>query len=538
MFIWLIPHFLLLLVLVLTCLVRSQDNAAEQTFWPSTLPLTVRSPYFSCWMMSTANLQLLEQWSRFWNYASPSKGDPFLTLQGLVIIDDKVYQWLGDWNNGGSFSAATVTRFSVTPTRTIFEMQAGPIGINITFLSPIEPSDWVSQSIPYSYVYMDVVSTDGQYHDVQVYADVSAEWVTGSRGDTIIWNTTVTSSAIYHAAVAANPTILGETAEQANDGTLYLAMTSSPSVTYQTGSDSACRGQFMVHGALENSQDTDFRSVYTNQPSFALAASLGSILSTSAPVVWVLAYVRDPTIGYVTPDGDSQQRHPYFVTKYTSSIDAVLDALANFNETSQRAQSLDNKIIQDALKISPQYADLVSLAARQVFGAIDITVSNGSDGRWNMSDTMMFMKDIGSTRRVNPVEVMYQAFPMFLYLNSSFGKPLLAPLLEYQSSLKFPLPYAAADLENTYPHAPGNNSQHSQGIEQTGTMLIMTYAHARMSGDGSLISEYYDTLRGWAEYLCNTTLNPMANSLPTNRAFQAPVILPSKESSPFKRWRK
>ncbi|EMD37367.1 hypothetical protein CERSUDRAFT_114040 [Gelatoporia subvermispora B] len=501
----------LLLIFALPCLVRSQNNAAEQTFWPSAIPLAVRSPYLSGWMMSTANLQLLEQWSRFWNYASPSRNNAFLTLQGLVTIDGTLYQWLGDWNFSGAFAAANLTKFSVTPTRTIFEMQAGPMSINITFLSPIEPSDWASQSVPYSYVYMDTVSTDGQYHDVKVYADVSAEWVTGNRDDTIIWNTTVTSSAIYHAAVAANPTILGETADQANDGTLYLAMTSTPSVTYQTGFSTTCRDQFFVHGALANSQDTDFRSVYTNQPSFALSADLGSIMSTSAPVVWVLAYVRDPTIGYVTPDGDSQQRHPYFVTKYTSSIDAVLDALVNFNETVQRAQSLDNKIIQDALKISPQYADLVSLAARQVFGATEITVSNGSDRQWNISDTLMFMKDIGNTRRVNPVEVLYQAFPMFLYLNSSFGKLLLAPLLEYQSSPKFPLPYAAADLGNAYPQALGNNSGHSQGLEQTGNMLIMTYAHARMSGDGSLISKYYDMLRGWAEYLSNNTLHPTAS---------------------------
>ncbi|EMD37366.1 hypothetical protein CERSUDRAFT_114039 [Gelatoporia subvermispora B] len=385
------------------------------------------------------------------------------------------------------------------------------MGINITFLSPIEPSDWVSQSIPYSYVYMDATSIDGQSHHVIVYADVSAEWVSGNRGDNVTWNTTVTSSAIYHAVKAASPTLLGENFGQANDGILYHGMLSGPDVTYQSGFGQDLRAQFQTHGVLANTQDSDFRNITTNQPAFALSADLGSISSTSTPVVWILAYVRDPTIEYVTSDGTSQQRSPYYVTQYTSSADAVLDALINFTETSQRAQSLDNSIIQNATKISPQYADLVSLAARQVFGAIDITVSAGSDGQWNSSDVQIFMKDIGNTQRVNPVEVLYQAFPMFLYLNSSLGKPLLEPLLQYESSSQFSLAYAAADLGTKYPQALGNNSDHPQGLEQTGNMLIMTYAQARTSGDGSLISRYYDLLRGWTEYVSNNTLQPTAS---------------------------
>lgn len=48
-----------------------------------------------------------------------------------------------------------------------------------------------------------------------------------------------------------------------------------------------------------------------------------------------------------------------------------------------------------ASAISQNYTDLVTLAARQTFGGIDITVTNGTDGNWNISDTMIFMKDIG-----------------------------------------------------------------------------------------------------------------------------------------------
>ena len=49
-------------------------------------------------------------------------------------------------------------------------------------------------------------------------------------------------------------------------------------------------------------------------------------------------------------------------------------------------------------------------------------------------------------RRANPVEVIYAAFPTFLYLNASLAGFLLQPLLEYQGSSSYFNNYAASDL--------------------------------------------------------------------------------------------
>ena len=74
-------------------------------------------------------------------------------------------------------------------------------------------------------------------------------------------------------------------------------------------------------------------------------------------------------------------------------IDAFVQ---DFSAALDRAQSLDENIINDAGKISSNYVDLVSLAARQVMGSMDITVlqSNGG-GSLNESDVKIFIKDIG-----------------------------------------------------------------------------------------------------------------------------------------------
>jgi len=53
-------------------------------------------------------------------------------------------------------------------------MEAGPVTMTITFLSPVTPDDLLRQSMPVSYLTVQVQSADGQEHDVQLYTDVSA----------------------------------------------------------------------------------------------------------------------------------------------------------------------------------------------------------------------------------------------------------------------------------------------------------------------------------------------------------------------------
>jgi hypothetical protein len=50
----------------------------------------------------------------------------------------------------------------------------GKVEMTITFLSPITPGDQKRQSLVFSYLEVTVESQDGNPHDVQLYADISA----------------------------------------------------------------------------------------------------------------------------------------------------------------------------------------------------------------------------------------------------------------------------------------------------------------------------------------------------------------------------
>ncbi|PCH43428.1 hypothetical protein WOLCODRAFT_36245, partial [Wolfiporia cocos MD-104 SS10] len=211
----------------------------------------------------------------------------------------------------------------VTPTRTIYYVTAGSMDLNITFLSPIEPSDWVRQSIPFSYISLEASSNDGEPHQVEVYSDISAEWLSGNRSALVRWGTTTNQQSVYHEASLQSPTPFGEyeTSGQAEDGSVFYAMSQISGVTYQTGRDQDVRGTFESNGSLLDTQDTNFRAISDDFPVFAIAVNLNTISSTANPVVWALGYVRNPVIEYTTPTGESQPRYPYWATQYSSVSD-------------------------------------------------------------------------------------------------------------------------------------------------------------------------------------------------------------------------
>ncbi|KAI0633571.1 DUF1793-domain-containing protein [Trametes polyzona] len=485
-------------------LVRSQSPV--QTFFPASIPLANKGPYLSAWYSTPNGSQpLSHSWPLFWDQNS------ILGWAGKIRVDGMTYNWMGA--DIGPPQNANVTNVQITPTRSIFTMQAGIMNVTVTYLSPIEPSDWVLQSLPFSYVSVEANSLDGQEHDVQVYSDISAEWLSGDRSSEVTWSQSQSGGSTYHEIQLTSPEPGVELQDQqAQDGVAYYAMANRPGLSWQIDLDSVCRGQFSDKGILTNLASTPTNAPIAPKFSvYAIAVDLGQIQRTSGPVTWAVGYVRNPTITYTAPDFSIRQLHPYYVTKYgTNIMSAIDDFTGGYGNALQRAEAFDAAVLANASAISPHYADLVSLAARQTLSALDITVSMGSDGNPNASDVRIFVKDIGSgssTSRVSPVERIYAALPSLLYVNASLMGPILAPLLDAQDAQGV-MPYAVQDLGTAYPNATGPHGAHLQGVEQTGNMLIMMYAHAQFTGDGSLLHRHYNLTKRWADYLVGNALTP------------------------------
>ncbi|KAJ7249889.1 hypothetical protein C8J57DRAFT_1355899 [Mycena rebaudengoi] len=460
---------------------------AQQTFFPSTVPLAVRSPTFNCWVDSRNTTTPATAWPFAWNTQRT------LGWAGYIKVDGVAWHWLGAPVPG---NASTWLQTEVTPTRTIISVKARPMLLNITFLSPVEPDEWVRQSFPFSYMYVDGASTDGKTHSIQLYADISAEWVT-NKDDTIVkWSKRTTRNTVYHQFSPQGPiSTFGDIAE---DSTVYFGMPQQPLGQLTViGTDQALRGQFADPNnkfTLTSDLTTQTGPVSNGKfPVLALAVDLGQTDHIYG-VMWAIGLVRDPV-----------------VTCYSTMDDAIDAFIVDFASARTRADTLDSRVLKDANAVSQEYSDLVSIATRQAMAGVEITMGKTADGEWNHSDVQGFMKDLGNSQRVNPVETIYAAFPAFLYFNASIGRTLLEPLLMFQNTSSYSQPYAASDLGSTYPDAPGNSVANTvSGIENTGDMLIVVLAHARISGDGSLLSRYYPLLTTWANY-------PVTNALDTSQ---------------------
>lgn len=71
--------------------------------------------------------------------------------------------------------AVNQTAYEYTTTKSIFTFNVDDlVEMTVTFLSPITPNDFKRQSLIFSYLNVDVKSLDGNTHDVQLYADISA----------------------------------------------------------------------------------------------------------------------------------------------------------------------------------------------------------------------------------------------------------------------------------------------------------------------------------------------------------------------------
>ncbi|CAA7266367.1 unnamed protein product [Cyclocybe aegerita] len=474
------------------------------------VPLAVRSPYLNAWI----NLKLED------GTAVPSPGGTWPTVWngqgigwvGLVRVDGKVsHEWQG---NQGGFLPTNTTALYMTATRTIFTIQAGPVEFNVTYLSPVEeqPSDWVRQSFPFSYVSIDTVwSTDGQEHQVQFYLDTTGEWLSNDHDEELIWSTSAAPKSIIHSIKRTYQQPFNENGDFSTDGSVYFAISQMyPGLTWQSGFSTDMRLLFGNQGVLNNTEDAQHRTMYSTQPAVATSINLGTFSTTASPIVWAVGYVRDPAIRY-TVGQSTQLRRSYFWTKYQTINDAIDDFLLDFPNALSRAAELDNKVLADAAQVSSKYASVTALCLRQTFGAMDITVSKTTSGDWNESDVKVFMKDLGNSRRINPIEVLFAALPAFLYFNATLVRYLLDPLLDCSISSNPVNGYAPADIGSTYPNVNGIlGDQYSFGLDTSATMLTMILAHAQKSGDATLIETYFPLLKLWADFL-------VANTLDTNK---------------------
>ena len=357
------------------------------------------------------------------------------------------------------------------------------VQVTLSFLSPITPSSTLRQSIPAAYL---TVVAEGCF-DVNIYTDLNGEWVSGNRGNDIQWELHQSSGKRGDRSARAIKTwkvsrrteqLLTEFADHAEWGTLHVSAPAD--VHHQCGTSAILRQHFAATGYLKNEVDRSYRRIMEEEPVFAFSKALklgGGQSKSGCPkkvdsVAFTYALLQDPVVQFASARGLTFMR-PLWSSYFSSAEELISYHYDDFETAAALARNYSDSVARDAYESgSRDYQDIVALSARQVLGA---TQFSGTP-----ENPILFLKEISSNGNFQTVDVIFPAFPFFLYTNPQWLAYLLEPLLEHQLSGQYPNNYSMHDLGSHFPNATGHSDGRDEymPVEECGNMLIMGLALA------------------------------------------------------------
>ena len=203
-----------------------------------------------------------------------------------------------------------------------------------------------------------------------------------------------------------------------------------------------------------------------------------------------------------------QKLRPYWRRDGMDVDDLLQAAHSDYDRLAERARQFDLELMTDLSQVGGEhYAVLCALAYRQCVAAHKLVA--GPDGT-----PLFFSKENFSNGCIATVDVTYPSSPFFLLLNPLLLKGMLTPVLDYRLSGRWHFPFAPHDL-GQYPLANGQvygggerSEENQMPVEESGNMLILLAALAKVDGNADYARRYWDLLLEWAEYLRDKGLDP------------------------------
>ncbi|WP_443946874.1 glutaminase domain-containing protein [Pedobacter sp. AW1-32] len=386
----------------------------------------------------------------------------------------------------------------ISATQTKYDFSCGPVNLNLDFTSPLLMNDLDLMARPISYVSFKVKSTDGKTHNAQVYFGVSSD-------------------------LAANTPFQQVNAEKMRTGELSVlkAGTVEQPILQKKGDDLRIdwghvlvatdlnNGKQFIATEAESIKNFVSGSVSETKNISGKSLSLTTVLSFTAgnkatEKVALLAYDDNEAIQYF-----GQNLKSWWNKKGDQNILSLLEkADEEYTNVLKKSTDFDAKFHEDNVKAGGEkYAHLSDIAYRQAISAHKLVES--PDG-----ELLFLSKENYSNGSINTVDITYPSAPLFLVYNPDLLKGMMNGIFHYSETGKWTKPFAAHDL-GTYPLANGQTYGEDMPVEESGNMIILTAAIAKVEGNAEYARKHWKTLSIWADYLSKEGFDP-ANQLCTD----------------------
>ncbi len=424
------------------------------------VPLVTHDPYFSVW--SPAD-RLTDCETTHWTL----RPHP---LRSTVRVDGQLWRVMG--LQPADAPPLPQTDVTVWPTRTIYQFANPQVKLRLVFLTPALPSDLEVLARPVTYLSWEIHSADGQAHSVQLELSMGGQLAVNTAEQPVAWDQPAVDGFTVLRAGSQGQRILGRKGDDLRIEWGYAYLAAPAGQQAEVVGDDAIRFDLGPVG-----RSTQTRHV-------------------------LVAYDDLYSINYF-----GTRLRPYWRRNGAEMADLLSGAEHDYGALVGKCRQFDLSLLDSLRRAGgEQYAALCALAYRQTWAGNKLAAD--AQGM-----PLLFPKENFSNGCISTVDVLFPQAPFFLLLSPALTKAMLVPVLDYASSPHWPYGYAPHDL-GTYPFATGQVYGMSGGdgdrmpVEESGNMLIILAALARIEGNADFAKKYWPVLTTWADYLVANGLDP------------------------------
>jgi hypothetical protein len=461
-------------------------------------PLVAHDPYFSIWSFGDG---LAAKPTMHWTGSDQQ-------LNAFLRVDGKVLRFMG----GGEGKAMMQQSRGIWPTRTVYEFEDAGVHLTVGFFTPALPDDLDVLSRPLTYLNWTARSVDGRNHAVQLYVDASAQLAVDTLQQPVVWGSNRVGDMTVMRIGTGEQAVLRKSGDnvRADWGWAELAVPQQPGTATAMVGEQA-RNAFVKDGGFAAADDLAMpRSAGQDLPVMVARFDLGSVGAAPVTRRAMLAYDAEDAIEYF-----KRRLPPYWRRGGMTMAELLQRAEAEEPALRRRGEAFDRQLTADLERVGGRdYADIAVLAYRQTLAAHKLVAD--IDGT-----PLLFSKENFSGGYIDTVDVTYPSSPFFLLFNPRLLEAQLRPIMDYAALARWHFPFAPHDLgffplANGQLYGGGERTEDDQmPVEETGNMLIMIAALAKIEGNADFAARYWPQISRWAAYLREKGLDP-ENQLSTD----------------------
>ncbi|MCU7694156.1 glutaminase domain-containing protein [Haoranjiania flava] len=395
---------------------------------------------------------------------------------------------------------AVQKNLSLKATQTEYNFICGPVNLTVTFSSPLIINDLDLLARPVSYITFHTKSNDGKAHKVEILFNASSNLAVNTPSQEVTANKYATKNLSVLKAGTVEQPVLQKKGDDLRIDWGYLHVAAPANVST---SQFIATSENDVLSIFTKAKKTDALSKQNGrQLSLATVLNLGNAKSATEKIL--IGYDDIWSIQYF-----GENLRPWWNKDNKTTIETQLEAAnTDYAATMKKCNDLDARIYNDAFKAGGlKYARLCEMVYRQVMAAHKLVESPQGQLLW-------LSKENFSNGCINTVDLTYPSAPLYLVYNPELVKGMMNGIFYYSESGKWAKPFAAHDI-GTYPIANGQVYGEDMPVEESGNMVILAAAIAKVEGNAKYAEKHWHTLTTWTDYLVKEGFDP-ANQLCTD----------------------